>query len=754
LTEKLQKIVNSRKDFYLFKDEPRIDGDDEFKLLDVMSPVFDQQFITHVKTIHAGTLLRLSVLLEDKQIGEKMLDEVIQTARTTLKELESAKNKKDNPLLSYILGEALLVKGIHLTIADPISTANHETAKPLFAESITQFESAAAIFDKVNSDNANIDGLRKTITRHLDHLKNPRSFITEAQEEIVKGNNTQALTILQTGTLLHRNSEIWTALLESAVRGDCQLDAIKTLVDKAEKIIEKNNLSELIAISRTIIMSIEILTSGMNGNELKLEQKNELVAQIQKIHNDINSLLSNKAEDEFTRAKAWTVQSKLLTLQQSLFAGDKKNENLGREAIRLGEAALVLLSKKKQSAFDTYEEHEYKSIAYQSLGYNAVLWLPEYRTNGFIAYAAAIDELNKLPATKTQMYFLGSPLLNAASRIDGDANETNKKIIIEEQAYRVMLSKFIEGTFTWQFGEPEQASNQFNSALQASHNMDTSKKGAELSADEFNKTSGFDSGVTFRESLVSYSILANLSAKRKDQALTLCLQTLNVKADSKESSEINIAGIEEGITNAQSPLFAYALAKTLDEYVLDMGINYSEQKRQWIELAKKAFKRAEQILDSPKLKRDYPHLVTLVNNGNDSYSGAKFFLAQISKLKNPDDNLNTTVEILTKGLGRHPNSKEIWNLYILYKLKNLQTKETNQEEYHSLLQELHNARQDKILTDYLCDYYEGYIYELLGNVKGAFAAYEKAVKNADTPKDLIRSRSKFAEIRTRIASVN
>jgi hypothetical protein len=722
--DQIKRIADSRKDYYLFKDEPKIEGNEEFEILKVVSPVFSQQLVVHLKTLHSATLFRLAILLQDKEIGNKLLDEAIKTAQDTLTESDKDKNIVKNPILPYIISEAFLMKAIHVTESESTSEAKHKEAAPYFKEALEKLELAASLLEE--PDAKEVAALKTVIKRNYDHLTNPQSFIEEAQNALLQGNNKQALSILQTAILLHRVPTVWAVLLETAVRCNTETEELALLLKDAEKVITKNDLIGQTAIGRAVIT---ILEPKITSDKISTEEKQTQLIQLESAGKTIAELKPIDEKDELIKGKATAVLAKLLTLQELLIDDDKQCETRGREAVRIAENSLAALDKQTDNTFEKYQQHEYKAIAYHTLGYNSVRWLPEHRKEGFIAYTAAMDELSKLPDNNNQIAFFGSPLLNAAT---GKFN--SDKIAAEEQSLRIMLSKFIEGTFTLQFGESQQASEQFEKALNESRTVGIDQADS-TAAETFEKSSGFDTGASFRETLAAYSILADIAANKKERALDNCLKLLNA-----EKSDIALA-----IPNLQSPLLAFALAKTLDEFVLATGVNLSEEKKQYIALAKQTFQRGGELSNSPKLKKQYPHIIALIQQGNDWYVNDNYFLNQLA------NNLQNNLEIISDGLKRHPTSKELWSQYITLQYKRLQLRKATDNDYRALLDELAKAQQEKLLNPFVYYYYEGFLREQLNQNVEALTAFIHAVQHAETPIDTIKAQAKAGELRTRLA---
>ncbi|MDR0706129.1 MAG: hypothetical protein LBF88_14240 [Planctomycetaceae bacterium] len=725
LVGKMKGIADSRKDYYLFKDEPKIEGNEEFAILKVISPVFSQQLVVHLKTLHSAMLFRLAILLQDKEIGNKLLDETIKTAQEILKESDNDKNIVRNPLLPYILSEAFLTKAIRITQNEPASKTQHEKATPYFKEALKNLESAAALLDEYDTKEMNV--LNAIIKRNYDHLKNPQSFIDEAQNALLQGNNKQALSILQTAVLLHRTSETWTALLETSVRCNIETKELTQFLKDAEIVFTKDDLIGQTAIGRAVIVLIE---PEISSKKLLEDKKQTLLKQLESASKTIAELKPVNEKNELLNGKATAILAKLLTLQELLINDEKQCEIQGREAVHFAENTLASLNKKTDDEFEIYQQHEYKAIAYHALGYNSVRWLPEHRNEGFIAYTAAIDELSQLPTDNSnQITFLGSPLLNAAVNSDSD------KIAAEEQTLRTILSKFIEGTFTLQFGEPQQASEQFERALSESQTINI-KQANRIAAEAFDKSNGFDTEISFRETLAAYSILADIAANKKERALENCLKLLNTDK----------SNIVSAIPNVQSPLLALALAKTLDEFVLATGIIFSEEKKQYLTLAKQAFQRGSEINNLPKLKKQYPHIAALIQLGNDWYANDKYFLNQLAA------NPQKAQEIISLGLKRHPTSRELWEQYIVLQYRQLQFRKVSVEDYQTLLNELVKAQQDKLLNLFVYYYYEGVLRDRLNQNAEALIAFEHAVQCAETPIDVIKAKAKAGELRTRLST--
>src|SRR5262245_7611296 len=125
----LQDTVADPRDYYLFKDEPRLDPAEKSELQLIMKtsePVV-QDMITHFKSLQALTAYRLAVA-NAAAPDRKLLDEAGKLAK------ELIDDKRANLLTYYVNGLSHHEQGLLATADKPLDAAAHKLTEPLFKQ--------------------------------------------------------------------------------------------------------------------------------------------------------------------------------------------------------------------------------------------------------------------------------------------------------------------------------------------------------------------------------------------------------------------------------------------------------------------------------------------------------------------------------------------------------------------------------------------------------------------------------------------
>ena len=160
-----------------------------------------------------------------------------------------------------------------------------------------------------------------------------------------------------------------------------------------------------------------------------------------------------------------------------------------------------------------------------AIGYLSVRVLPDFRDEAMLAFAAAFDEMAKLPFLQADVKLLGSPMIAAVSRRTG---ETGTKLAMEERRQRQAMTLCAEAALALYFGQPVAAAEQMKLAVRAAEEGTPDQQTERLpnAAQLLDQADGFEAKVVLRDSMHAFKALADVAAKRPQEALRECVGVL------------------------------------------------------------------------------------------------------------------------------------------------------------------------------------------------------------------------------------
>ena len=436
---------------------------------------------------------------------------------------------------------------------------------------------------------------------------------------------------------------------------------------------------------------------------------------------------------------------------------DANTEGRLKEGYRLARdaaAALEVQLKKPSDGAQELAGREALIASRLALGYLSVRVLPDYRDEAMLAFAAAFDEMAKLPFLQADVKLLGSPMIAAVARRTGEAGT---KLAMEERRQRQAMTLCAEAALALHFGQPTAAAEQMKAAVRATEEGIPNQQTERLpsAAQLLNQADGFEAKVALRDSMHAFKALTDVAAGRRQEALRECLGVLVPEslptAQQEASGAMSEALLIQAVSRIQSPLLGHALAVSLDACCDDVPVGPNPQREVFVRQAKAAQKRTGDLFASLPFQSRYPHVATMNQETGKRLATPDYYLESAAAFRRRGDLAGATGH-LEEGLKRHSNSPELWRALLEVQLEQAQKGGGTAEEYNRVIGRLAIAEQQKLLTDYLVNYYRGAIYERMGKLAEALAAYEKALAQATAPADRIRARSKAAALRTRIAA--
>jgi len=755
---RIHESARSRKDYHLFDDEPAVDPDADFKVVQSTPAPLNVELIAHLKAIQALATCRLALRGESPD-GE-LLKEARSWANAALNgqvvpglELPEG-HAADNPLGHYVLGLASESSGVQATRPNAAAAELHQKASPFFVEANKEFKLAAAALSKSESGNAVLAQLAAEIDDRVKSLESDAPFFIRAESETLKGRPQAAWDILREATTRHRNQRLWLALLEAGRRaGVNQKDLQHAIaISVQEDILTEDDCSAQVVLMKASTDAVwgEV---GRQGVAKIAAARRQQLAQLLAKRSDVlrNALESEKSD--LVRVQGQAFLSLAIAYQSLLSPNTGDQGDALREAHRLARDAMAAL----EPAMST-EKDEMVAISLRealiasrlSYGHISVLVLPDYRDDSLIAFAAAFDEMAKLPFRRGDVGILGSPMISALAARTG---ESGTKLAFEERRYRELVTRFLEGMYTLQFGNPGAAADQMATALRLGQQAGGTpgQTGPRDAGVMLGQTDGFDAQVTLHDSVRAFKVLADIEAGRNETALVECIRILVPNASLASVEDVDQAVLNAAITRIQSPLVGYAFASALDANVNSLDLEQSSRRAIVLSATTAAFDRVEQQLQSQRMQNRYPHLAALVSDARQRLGSEAVFRDRANQLRTRG-HLTGSLNTLVDGLRRHPRSTILWRLYLETQIEQARRGNASEDTFRQLLDRIARVKQMNMISPFQQHFYSAVLHERLGDTQRSLQAYEDALAAAKEPRDRVLARSKASQLRVRLAA--
>lgn len=757
----VQDIVKQRKDYYLFSDEPRIDDDADFKLINTVPDPVSQEMVSCVKAIQAMAAYRLA-LKGSGQADPKLLTEARSWAEDALGEAQPADGAsasgqdKNNVLAHFILGLVHEALGVLQTKERPGDLERHKAAREHFDVAKSHLERVVALGKERGGKEGSLPRMVQEAQDEAERLESTKPFMTGAIEFTLQGQVQEAWALLQEGIQRHPNADLWLARVEAGRRA--RMDPSSLLVDLdsavAGGVVPKNDYRAALVRTKVSLPGIWKTISQSETAQQPAALLNQAAKDLQHDEALLREAAANAAADPPTQAQANAFLALAIAYNAMIARSDANTEGRLKEGDRLARDAAAALELQLKNPADGAQEMANREALVASrlaLGYLSVRDEPR---KAMLAFAAAFDEMAKLPFLQADVKLLGSPMVAA---VDRRPEEAGTKLAMEERRQRQAMTLCAEAALALHFGQPTAAAEQMKAAVRAAEESTPNQQTERLpnAAQLLNQADGFEAKVALRDSMHAFEALADVAAGRQQEALRECLGVLVPESLPRVQAEgadlANDALLTQAVSRVQSPLLGHALAVSLDACCDTLPAGPNPQREVLVRQAKAAQKRTGDLFASLPLQSRYPHVVTMNQETGRRLAAPDYYLQSAAAFRRRGDLASATAR-LEEGLQRHTNSPELWRTLLEVQIEQVQQGGGTADGYRRIIERLVVAEQQKLLTDYLVNYYRGAVYERMGKPAEALAAYEKALSQATAPADRVRVRSKVAVLRTRIAA--
>lgn len=759
--DSVYKAASARTDYYLFSDEPVLDENQDFTVVRVVPKPLSTNLIAHVKALRALAVLqmaeqvegdaRAALLTQSKQWAQSALDGTA-VADAELPDGHDA----ENIIACHVMGIASEQLGVEMTRRNPCDLGAHEKAAGYFAAAKQHLRRVCGEPASKAAGNPAVDRLRADAQDHLLRLEDEKTCLAEARQASVEGVPLRAWVILQRAALRHRSAAVWMSMIEAARRSGSEPGGLLMEVELAfdSGVLTAGEPRSEIVRAKTALDAAWKTIAQRGAANLNAEESKRVTATLDLAAQRLRAALAGRPNG-MDRAEIEGHLALALTYQAILAPGKAGVESELKEAYRLAQNSASVLTPAIAQAGDdddTFISQREALIASRlACGHVCVRILPDYRDEGLLAFAAAFDQMAKLPFQRGDIKILGSPMITA---LTNRPSEASSRLAVEERRYRQLVTRFLEGVYALHFGDPAGAADEIGDALQVAMQTGGESEGDATARDAaamLSQADGFDAEITLHDSVRAFKVLADSAAGRHDAALAAAIALLVPKSPPTAAPNIDRDLLEQAGANIQSPLVGFAFVSALEGSITNLDLNELEQRAVLLDAVAPAIARVSQLLETRNTRQRYPHLVALHEQCAARFASDDIFVAAAGDLRARGDRAGTLAK-LEDGLKRCPRSNRLWQLMFEMRLEEIHRGEAEKIALEQLLGHLEQAESAGMVSPFLSAYYRGSILDSLGKCDEALDCFVEALKAAENPRDRIRTRSKISELQTRRAT--
>lgn len=779
-------VAGSRKDYYLFFDEPQIAADADYKLIRTAQEPFTTDTISYVKALHALSAFQLA-----KQpaggFDDRRLADAQTWATAALRDDVAAAAKsppgadENNILAHYVLGQTRAAQGVSKTRSAPFGAESHANAAADFAAAREQLSTAQKLSRGRGQDIA-MAHFNQEVDQRVAELASDAPFLERAANLTSQGQLRVSRDILLEGLYLHRSPRLVQQYLESSRRLKSDLNVVfaayLTAVRSAE--LPRDAAATYLVGGKILLEKVWLgiarpeADQAAHGGAASLREDRVRAEQLlraglkmapQRKHDPVGM-----AEFEAFLALAIAYEPLIVRDLEHGEARLKEAYQLARDSEATLKQAILRANLPAGiapvDAMDIIAQREALIASRLALGHVGLRILPDYRDEPMLAFAAAFDETARLPFAQADLKAFGSPFVQAVTSRSG---ESGTRLAQQERQQRHVMSRFVEAAYALHFGEPEAAAAQAMAGLRLLDASGAAKTGASTAdaAELLAQADGFDARLSLPETLRAFVALSEIAAGRPRDGLREILGTLVPESIKPQpgNAEIDLPHpdlLRAAAAAVQSPLTGYTLGVALEANI-DL-LNPKDNRLTGLSLAARAaYQRAGELLEkSPRLRSRYGNLVISVRRAIarlDENKGPQDYLAKADAQKAAGNNV-AAARLIEAGVRRHRQSGKLIERWVDNQMQVADQQlpatapgqpvkrslETNEE----LIESLSALAKSGNVPAYAIDLKQGAVYERMGKLPEAVYAYNRAAGAAKSPRDKIIATSKSAALRARL----
>ena len=757
----VQSTVDQRgADFHLFDDEPAVEGESEFSILEIKPTPLSAEPLAQIKSMQAYSLLLAAGKDLNRERASELLDDAEMWAWASLDEGKNVAGVPGGSDAKNLVGR-LTLGLVALEKANALSlnpqSVEREKASNFYSKAKATLGELRGDLEGLGYDDT--QRIPEQIIQSLELLDNPESSRQKALQLYLAGELETAREELRLATKVHRSAG---AALDSIVIGihaGLPTDDLRSEWEEylAAEVFSADDVSAALARSQISCLAAgRALATAVKGESTQLVE--ELTSNSMALRKSANDPNIEKDLRNRVKANLALMQAYRWALRQG---NDSNTAELSvdeiKEAYRHARDAEFYFQKKVGAddeviaSLSALQARDALVASRLAAGHLAAMHLDDWRDESKIFLAAAVQQASKLPRVDPILPMLGEPLLK---QFYSDVKDGDQKLAAEERQRRQMVTRCIEALFAIRFGSPAAGAQQLTRAVEMGEGaIDLTKvvNASELSA----SADGFDAKVTLPDTIRAFEVLGLIEAGEAttafEKAVLLAGGRKVAAADVVNMSDDAAGSCLQGI---DSPLVAFTFGAAVEASLADTGVSESLAFKEWLsKQGEAAFQKGQDLLREERLAERYPHLQELVKQkimefkSPDSFVvGARQFLLR--------GRLGKAQEVIENGLAKHVKSSALWRLYFDCKISFLnQSGSDVSDELRTLMGEIENAEQGSLLTAFQANSLAGKVFDLLGDYRKAEVAFRNAASLADSERDRISAASNAERLRILVASV-
>jgi len=729
-----EQVVGKRRDFYLFEDEPALEGNySEIKLIQEIAAPYADDVRRHQRALLGVALCRLA--LQSETPSKEVLEAALTQADAALADAATP-----NAVALYARGLACLEIGRLLTRSEPFKDEQHKAALTWFQKSQESLVSA----QKAMPEKVKLSALRTELDQLIAEGTGPNVYLSRALELEQRGDLKGAALALVRGVTRHRSRELAMAWIETQWRaGTVDTAGLEKLLTELVQaaVIKPDDAEYLTLRGRIRVISVWRTLAAADDVKPVDVQQAELSKRLMAGLADLKAVPPSIAESMRWSNEAYIAlaESTALLLDQSRDTAEAAR-SLQKVPLITAELERLLAGKAPHEQLRYWEAIQLARVAE---GYLALRLVPDYQDRARLAFAAAADAGSKLSNGSMALTPAGGAMLRAILQREESASN---RLAQEERQLRVSLQKMLPALVAMPLSDP----NAVADSLVVAHRT------ARTASPAWDPRKQLDARDTIgaRDGLVADSraitAMALVAAKKSDVALQELLTDLWPNINASDLTLVDWNVIRDKAAELTDPLNLYALALAMEEYSVSVLPPDAPPRATLLKQALALFERSLSILTETSAWRErWPYLSALSEAGRDRLANEDAALRQ-AKLLRADLRLAEARNILEQARKRHPQSIKLQQELVQALIDEAQLSPDKQQALltQALAQlEAEAQNESNIPTSTLLTLAE--LRERLGNVAEASQAYREIVARSDNQSERLKARSRLVVLQVR-----
>lgn len=727
--KEVEQIVGSRRDYYLFDDEPALATApvDELKLVRELAHPYANDVRRHQMAVQAYALLKLAMPTAESS----------RPKLTLAKQLaEAAVIDSDAPpeVGYWALALACRELGRLETMADPWDAANHERAQPLFE---LAKKNLAAAKRTLTQDSE----WHSEIILQLAELTSYDTAIEEAHLRVKRGAPKEAIAILEHCASLHHSTLVAADLANARRLAGAELDELDQFVDH---IVKSGLFSEtdarfmrgrqgVLGIWRQFVkepnpdrpadwMQTQLprLLQALSDLDFAASKGNRLMRQMAEMHLALGTVMQLTIDPQ---ANVETAQTQMLKVPLLI--------------------AELQQARQDDAAIDQPPLVEAIVAGRLAYGYLALRLMDDYRDVAPKAFANVADMLAEISSGLTMPRPAGSVI---SQTLLARPDQSAARLARAEQLVRQSLQRTISSM----------AALRLAPVAETAANLQSTARGLESYNDrdpgraEMDPLETLNAKTTACKEVSNATILAFLAAREPAEALREAIFHFQKHTQIAELKALDLEPLREFLSRETDPARLTIVGLALEEYATCGALNSDTSVRELLALAHQLQQNAKRLFDdSTILQRMRPSEVELNQLALRRLTEPDSYLTQSHELTS-EFRLSEARKLLDAGIRRHPNSMKLREAYVQTLIDEADLRpEHFPKLVASAIEQLEKLTANTNQSDFSSLLKLAELYERTANEERAVPLYHRIVNHTTDQRQRLVARSRLTTLQVR-----